>query len=45
MRNFGSQRLPGTVRIVKYMNLQLAGHVAGMGKTWNAYRNLVGKPI
>jgi hypothetical protein len=35
---------PGIIRIMKSRRMRWAGHVAGMGEKWNAYRLLVGKP-
>jgi hypothetical protein len=35
---------PSVIRMIKERRLRWAGHVAGMGKTRNAYRILVGKP-
>jgi hypothetical protein len=34
---------PNIIRMVKSRRMRWAGHVARMGKTWNAYRILVGK--
>jgi hypothetical protein len=35
---------PSIIRIIKSRRMSWAGHVARMGKKWNAYRILVGKP-
>jgi hypothetical protein len=35
---------PSIIRIIKSRRMRWAGHVAGMEKTRNAYRLLVGKP-
>jgi hypothetical protein len=35
---------PSIIRIIKSRRMRLAGHVARMGETRNAYRILVGKP-
>jgi hypothetical protein len=36
--------LPNIIRMIKTRGMRWAGHVAGMRKTRNAYRILVGKP-
>jgi hypothetical protein len=35
---------PSIIRIIKSRRMRWAGHGARMGKNWNAYRLLVGKP-
>jgi hypothetical protein len=35
---------PNIIRMIKSMGMRLAGHVAPMGATRNAYKILVGKP-
>jgi hypothetical protein len=35
---------PNIIRMTKSRRMRWAGHVARMGETRNAYRNLVGKP-
>jgi hypothetical protein len=35
---------PNIIRMIKSRRMRLAGHVARMGETRNAYRVLVGKP-
>jgi hypothetical protein len=41
----GIHRPSGIVRIVKYVSIQSAGHVARLGETRNAYRMLVWKTL
>jgi hypothetical protein len=36
--------LPNIIRMIKSRRMRLAGHVARMGETKNAYRIMVGKP-
>jgi hypothetical protein len=35
---------PNIIRMIKSRRITWAGHVGRMGKKWNAYRILVGKP-
>jgi hypothetical protein len=41
--NFTTFTLPDIIRMMKSRRMRLPGHVAFMGKKWNAYRVLMGK--